>query len=72
MGAGVAAVGFRVGGCAAALAPRPLPENCRDNFFPINGIRAIVNGAGIRQRIAGPLVAAEATQKLKKTRFRLD
>jgi hypothetical protein len=71
-GAGSAAVGFRVGACDAALALRPLREIAADNFFPIIGIRAMVNRERVRRRIAGPLVAAETTQKLEKTRFRLD
>ena len=33
--AAVAAVGFRVGACAAALASRPLRKIAADNFFPI-------------------------------------
>ncbi len=32
-GAGVAAVGLRVGACDAALAPRPLRKIAADNFF---------------------------------------
>jgi hypothetical protein len=71
-GAGVAAVGFRVGACDAALAPRPLREIAADNFFPIIGIRAMLNRERVRQHIAGSLVAAETTEKLEKTRFRLD
>jgi len=47
-------------------------ENRRDNFFPIIGIRAMVNHGRVRRGIAGPLVAAETRQKLEKTRFRLD
>jgi len=35
-GAGVAAGGLRVGAWAAALAPRPLPENRRDNFWRLS------------------------------------
>jgi hypothetical protein len=71
-GAGVAAVGFRVGACDAALVPGPLREIAADNFFPVIGIRVTLNCGRVRRRIAGPLVAAEATQKLEKTRFRLD
>jgi hypothetical protein len=71
-GAGVAAVGFRVGASDAALAPRPLPEIAADNFFPIIRIRAMLNRERLRQRIAKPLVAAETTKKKEKTRFRLD
>jgi len=49
-GAGVAAVGFRVGACDAALAPRPLPEIAADNFFPIIRIRAMLNRERLRRR----------------------
>jgi hypothetical protein len=71
-GAGSAAVGFRVGACDAARAPTPLREIAADIFFPIIGIRAKLNRKRVRQGIAEPLVAAETTQKLEKTRFRLD
>jgi hypothetical protein len=62
---------------ATPRSPRGPPENrrdnfCRDIFFPIIGIRAMVNRERVRRRIAGPLVAAETTQKMEKTRFRLD
>jgi hypothetical protein len=62
-GAGTAAVSFRVGACDAALARRPLAEIAADNFFPIIGIRAMVNRERVRQSAAGPLIAAETTQK---------
>ena len=65
-GAGVAAVGFRFGACDAALAPRPLRKIVADNFFPIIGIRAMLNRGRVRRRIAGPLVAAETTQNWRK------
>jgi hypothetical protein len=55
-GAGVAAVGFRVGACDAAFAPRPLRKIVADNFFPMIGIRAMVNRQRARQAIAGPPV----------------
>jgi hypothetical protein len=32
----------------------------------------MLNRERVRQRIAGPLVAAETTQELEKARFRLD
>jgi hypothetical protein len=59
----VAAVGFRAGACDAALAPRPLRKIVADKFFPIIGIRAMLNRERVRQGIVGPLVAAETTQK---------
>jgi hypothetical protein len=71
-GAGVAAVGFRVGACDAAFAPRPLPENAADNFFPVIRIRAMLNRERVRQGVAGPPIAVETTQKSEKSRFRLD
>jgi hypothetical protein len=56
---------------ASALAHAP-PRSPRarfrkivaDNFFPKTGIRAMVNRERVRRRIAGPLVAAETTQKI--------
>jgi hypothetical protein len=71
-GAAVAAVGFRVGACDAALVPGPLRKIAADNVFPVIGIRAMLNRGRVRRRIAGSLVAAETTQELEKTRFRLD
>ncbi len=63
-GAGVAAVGFRVGACDAALGPRPPREIAADIFFPTIGVRAKLNRERVRQGAAGPLVAAETTQKI--------
>jgi hypothetical protein len=71
-GAGVAAVGFRAGACDAVLSPRPVAEIAADIFFPIIGIRAMLNRERARQGAAGPPIAAEAAQKLEKTRFRVD
>ncbi len=67
-----APVGFRVGARDAALAARSFLEIAADNFFSIIGVRAMLNRERVRRPIAGPLVAAETTQKLEKTRFRLD
>ncbi len=50
----------------------PFRKIAGDNFFPIIRIRAMVNRERFRQRIAGSLAAAETTQKLERTRFRLD
>ncbi len=53
-------------------APRSRREIAADNFFPIAGLRAMLNRGRARQRIAGPLVAAETRQTLETTRFRFD
>jgi hypothetical protein len=71
-GAGVAAVGFRVGACGAALGPRPPREIAADISFPMIEIHAKLNPERVRQGAAGPLVAAETTQKYGETRFRLE
>jgi hypothetical protein len=52
--------------------PEVSPENRRRQFLSDNRNSRYVESRARSAAYAGPLVAAEATQKLEKTRFRLD
>jgi hypothetical protein len=70
-GAGVAAVGFRVGACDATLAPRPLTGHRRRQILSDNRNSRYGESRARSAACVRPFVAAETTQKLEKTRFRL-